>query len=83
VNVKCITKKSCVRRTDLLQENNTAAANNIAFVVAASQAMKVWGTTSLAVGFGSFFYGVVVQLEDIGRAGFRLLFLFLELVSHL
>ncbi|MEA5429704.1 hypothetical protein [Arcicella lustrica] len=38
--------------------------------------MKTWWTASLAVGFGGFFYGVVVQFEDIGRAGKNLLFLF-------
>jgi len=51
--------------------------------VAESQTMKTWWTASLAVSFGGFFYGVIVRLEDFGRAGFRLLFLFLKLVSHL
>ncbi len=48
----------------------------IAFVMATSQTMKAWRTASLVIGFGGFFYGVVVRLEDIWKTRFSPAFCF-------
>jgi len=51
--------------------------------VADSQIMKAWWTASLAGVLVNFFYGVVVRLEDFGRAGFACFFVFVACFSFI